>query len=77
MSLRILCPNCGSRPFDEFTFGGELREPGSAEDPEADFRRVYLRPNLPGPQTERWFHGFGCRRWFTISRDIGTNRIES
>jgi sarcosine oxidase subunit delta len=76
MSVKIPCPNCGLRAFDEFTFGGELRDFGPGGDPDADFRRAYLRTNLPGPQVERWFHGFGCGRWFTITRDIRTNRIQ-
>jgi methylglutamate dehydrogenase subunit B len=77
VSLEIPCPSCGSRPFDEFVFGGELRDLWSDGDLEEDFRRVYLRTNLPGTQTERWFHAFGCRRWLTIRRDIQTNRIEA
>jgi heterotetrameric sarcosine oxidase delta subunit len=52
----------------------ELRELESA-DREEDFRRVYLRANAPGPQTERWFHAYGCRRWLTLSRDTVTNEI--
>lgn len=74
MSLRIPCPNCGERPFTEFTFGGELR-PIDAPDPDADFARVYLRENVAGVQHERWFHMLGCRRWLTIRRDTVANRI--
>jgi len=74
MSLRIPCPNCGLREYTEFTFGGELRDLESP-DPEEDFRRVYLRDNDAGIQTERWFHTFGCRRWLTLRRDTVTNEI--
>jgi sarcosine oxidase subunit delta len=74
MSLRIPCPNCGERPFTEFTFGGELR-PVEAPDPDADFARVYLRENVAGVQQERWFHMLGCRRWLTLRRDTVANRI--
>jgi len=74
MSLKIPCPNCGLRPFTEFTFGGELRDL-DASDATGDFARVYLRENAPGPQRERWFHTFGCRRWLTLERDTTTNRI--
>jgi sarcosine oxidase subunit delta len=76
MSLNIPCVNCGLRPYTEFTFGGELR-PLDAGDPDRDFARVYLRENAPGPQAERWFHAYGCRRWSTITRDTLTNRIEA
>ncbi len=74
MSLRLPCPWCGDRPFTEFTFGGELR-PVDAPDLEADFARVYLRVNIAGIQTERWFHAMGCRRWLTLRRDTVMNRI--
>ena len=74
VSLRIPCPRCGLRPYTEFTFGGELRD-WPAEGGEEEFRRVYLRRNLPGPQVERWFHALGCRRWLTVTRDTATNRI--
>lgn len=76
MSLRIPCPRCGVRPSEEFTYGGELR-PLEAEDPGADFARVYLRENAAGPRPERWFHAFGCRRWLTVTRDTVTNRIDA
>ena len=74
MGLKIPCPHCGSRPYTEFTFGGELREL-VATDPDEDFRRVYLRTNTPGIQRERWFHALGCRRWLTLDRDIARNLV--
>jgi sarcosine oxidase subunit delta len=76
MSLNITCANCGPRPHTEFTFCGELR-PLDDGDRAGDFARVYLRVNASGPQAERWFHLFGCRRWSTITRDTVTNRIET
>ena len=72
--MKVPCPNCGLRPYTEFSFGGEL-VPLDEGDPAADFARVYLRRNAPGRQEERWFHALGCRRWFTLSRDTLTNRI--
>ena len=75
MSLLVPCPTCGERSYTEFTFGGELR-PLDAPDPEAEFERVYLRGNVAGVQTERWFHALGCRRWTTVRRDTVANRIE-
>ena len=74
MGLLIPCPHCGIRDSSEFLFGGELRDLESA-DPQADFDRVYLHRNAPGPQDERWFHSYGCRRWLTITRDTVTNRF--
>ncbi len=75
MGLKIPCPHCGPRPFLEFAFGGEVRGDRSPG-PEEVFRRVYLRTNAPGPQRERWFHAFGCRRWLVVRRDTVTNRID-
>jgi len=75
VTIEIPCPNCGRRPFTEFSFGGELR-PVEVSDPEEDFERVYLPSNAAGIQEERWFHAFGCRRWLTLRRDTVTNRID-
>jgi heterotetrameric sarcosine oxidase delta subunit len=75
VSLRIPCPWCGPRPYTEFMFGGEERASAS-DDPEEDFRRVYLPLNAPAEQLERWFHTFGCRRWLRLRRDALTNRID-
>ena len=75
VALKIDCPRCGLRPYTEFTFGGELR-PVSSDDAEADFARVYLPTNAAGPQRERWFHAYGCRRWLALTRDTVTNRID-
>lgn len=75
MGLMIPCPHCGPREYTEFTFGGELRDL-EAPDAESDFRRVYLRENVAGIQTERWFHTFGCRRWLTLRRDTVENRVD-
>ncbi|MBI4421822.1 MAG: sarcosine oxidase subunit delta [Gemmatimonadetes bacterium] len=78
MALRLTCPNCGSRPFTEFWFGGEIRpsyHPAlSAED---DYRRLWLPENAAGRQTERWFHYAGCRRWLTVERDTVTNEVHA
>ena len=56
-------------------WGGELR-PLEADGPEADFERVFLPENIAGPQRERWFHAFGCRRWLTVVRDTRANEVE-
>lgn len=79
MALLIACPNCGSRPFTEFWFGGELTArppaPGVAVDPSAEFARVWYRQNVAGLQSERWYHYAGCRRWLTVQRDTSTNIV--
>ena len=76
MAFRLDCPRCGSRPYTEFWFGGETRPLGHPDDSlEHDFRRVWMRPNAAGVQTERWFHFAGCRRHLTVERDTRTNEI--
>jgi len=74
MTLEIACPNCGTRPHTEFAFGGEDRGHVSP-DARSDFERVFYPANVDGPQRERWFHARGCRAWFVVLRDTGTNRI--
>jgi sarcosine oxidase, subunit delta len=74
VALDVPCPNCGPRPYTEFTFGGELR-PIEAAGPDEDFARVYLADNAAGRRPERWFHAFGCKRWTTLMRDTRTNTI--
>ena len=72
MGLRIDCPTCGSRPYTEFSFGGELPSEGAGY-----FERAWVRENIAGIQRERWFHDAGCRRWLTVERDTRTNEIHA
>ena len=68
MSFLLTCPNCGPRDVSEFRYGGQIL-PMSGDPP---------RPtgsNLPGPQRERWYHRFGCRRWLVAERDVRTNEV--
>lgn len=75
--LWITCPNCGSRPVDEYRFGGELRHvPDSIADPvERDLDNAWMYDNVAGVSTERWFHAAGCRRWATVRRDTGSDTV--
>lgn len=76
MAFRVRCPNCGSRPYTEFWFGGELTaRPASGDGPQEDYARVWLKQNNAGRQVERWFHFAGCRRWMTVERETLTNVI--
>jgi len=78
LALRLKCPNCGSRSFTEFWFGGELRpQPHAGITPEEDYRRLWLPENASGIQVERWFHFAGCRRWLTVERDTATNEVHA
>jgi sarcosine oxidase, subunit delta len=76
MSFLLTCPNCGERPVAEFRFGGELhaRPSGEVSDPVwASY--LYDRQNADGPQTEWWFHRYGCRCWFLARRDTRSNAV--
>lgn len=77
--LVILCPHCGPRNSDEFTYLGEVRpRPDvNATDP-AEWRRyLYMRTNQAGWVSERWFHVSGCRRYLMIERDVTSNEIRN
>ncbi|MGQ0849125.1 MAG: sarcosine oxidase subunit delta [Actinomycetota bacterium] len=68
--LFLICPHCGRRPVDEFRYGEIPIVPDWITDPAArDLDRGFMRTNPEGQNTERWFHEYGCRRWFTVTRD--------
>ncbi len=68
MSFFLTCPNCGPRDVLEFRYGGQIVHAGALPGDS-------LGSNLPGPQRERWFHRFGCRRWLVAERDVRTNQV--
>ena len=76
MSNHIHCPNCGSRPLEEFLYGEVPRVPDEITDPDArDLDRGFMHENAEGPVVERWFHAYGCRRWTTVRRDTHRDEI--
>jgi heterotetrameric sarcosine oxidase delta subunit len=77
--LWLPCPICGSRPVEEFSFGGEAPSvPDRLTDPdERDVDYVWMFDNADGLTSERWFHHAGCRRWTTIRRDTRTDTVDS
>ena len=66
MSFFLTCPNCGPRDVHEFRYGGQILSTGTV-----------AGSNLPGPQRERWYHRFGCRRWLVAERDVRSNEVLS
>ena len=75
--LRIPCPYCGVRDEPEFAFGGPshlIRPPLEADD---GTWAAYLfeRENPAGVHFERWWHGYGCGRWFNVARSTLTHEI--
>ncbi len=74
--LRIHCPHCGVRAVEEFAYGEIPATPDALTDVDArDVDRAFMHSNHEGPVSERWFHTFGCRRWFTVRRDARTNEM--
>jgi heterotetrameric sarcosine oxidase delta subunit len=78
--LRIPCPFCGERDVHEFAVRGEVpagpRPDPDAPDAQARFYDwVYLRDNPMGPDTQHWYHAYGCRRWLEVRRDNRTHEI--
>ncbi|MCC5867829.1 MAG: sarcosine oxidase subunit delta [Gammaproteobacteria bacterium] len=75
--MQLQCPYCGVRDEMEFRFGGQshiTRPSPEATDAEwADY--LFNRDNLKGVHAERWYHGFGCGRWFNVLRDTSTHEM--
>jgi heterotetrameric sarcosine oxidase delta subunit len=74
--LFLTCPHCGRRSIEEFRYGEIPIVPDTLTDPAArDLDRAFMRTNTEGVVTERWFHEYGCRRWFTVRRDTRANEV--
>jgi sarcosine oxidase, subunit delta len=75
--LWITCPNCGSRPVEEFRYGGEFPTiaDGLTDADERNIDYLWMFDNVAGVATERWFHEAGCRRWHTAHRDTVGDRF--
>ncbi|MBC3190401.1 sarcosine oxidase subunit delta [Pseudonocardia sp. C8] len=71
----LSCPWCGPRNATEFRYGGENH---SRPDPNTataqEWRRfLFMKSNPLGPVQETWYHRAGCRKYFSVERDTGTN----
>ena len=77
--LVIICPHCGPRNSDEFTYQGERRpRPDVSKADPGEWRRyLYMKTNENGWVTERWFHGSGCRRFLVLERHMESNEIRT
>lgn len=75
--LLIVCPFCGPRNSDEFTYQGERTPRPDVNGSDApEWRRyLYMKANASGWVTERWFHVSGCRRYLMIERHTVSNEI--
>lgn len=77
--MRIHCPYCGARSYEEFAYIGDARPQrpdASAPDSEQAFADyVYLRDNPCGALRELWFHAQGCHAWLVVERDTASHEI--
>lgn len=73
--LVIICPFCGPRNSDEFTYQGEVTPRPAGTDPGEWRRYLYMKSNASGWVSERWFHISGCRRYLMVERHTVSNEI--
>jgi sarcosine oxidase subunit delta len=75
--ILVPCPYCGSRNASEFRWLGEVRErPDPASATLTQWRHyLYIRRNVAGWSSERWFHRAGCGRYFVAERNTVTNQF--
>ncbi len=75
--ILIPCPWCGPRDAEEFGYVGET---GARPEPRTTTPKewrdyLYLRRNVAGWTSERWYHRMGCRRYLVLERDTITNDV--
>lgn len=72
----LTCPINGTRPLQEFHYGGEVRQmpdPATATDAQwANY--VFNRDGAPGVKRE-WWHHIASGTWFIAERDNVTDQI--
>lgn len=77
--LLIDCPWCGERAESEFRCGGQghiIRPPEPEHVDDATWAEyLFTRENPKGVHFERWYHRFGCARWFNIARHTVSHEI--
>ncbi len=80
--MRIPCPHCGLRPYEEFSYLGDAApERPAFDNPDHAAREaafadyVYLRDNPAGRMRELWFHTGGCQSWLEVERNTRTHEI--
>jgi len=77
--MLVPCPWCGLRDAAEFRCLGEsVTRPDPVGVSTQQWRAyLYLRDNVAGWVTERWYHRMGCRQYFLVERDTRSNEIRS
>jgi sarcosine oxidase subunit delta len=77
--MRLICPFCGNRGIEEFSYFGDasVQRPAADAAPEEWVNYVYLRENPAGPHSELWYHAAACRQFLKVERDTRTHAILS
>jgi sarcosine oxidase, subunit delta len=77
--MLLPCPWCGARNAGEFRYVGESgTRPDPATVTSEQWRRyLYFHVNPCGWVRENWYHGAGCRRYFTVERHTVTNEVRT
>jgi len=81
--LRIPCPWCGPRDYNEFRYGGDATKLRPAHGAtaaegagaEAWHHQVFVFDNPKGLHREYWQHVQGCRHWLVLERNTATNQV--
>ena len=77
--MRIICPICGARPLEEFSYRGDaaVQRPTTVDAAAQDewYEYVYVRDNPKGRHKEHWRHSGGCGAWLVVERDTYTHEI--
>lgn len=67
---QLICPFCGPRELEEFSFHKTLPEPGANA-----FADVYERMSRLDLSSEQWQHLQGCRAWLAVRRNPSTGQV--
>ena len=77
--IQLPCPWCGPRNVSEFRYAGEGgQRPDVQTTTPVEWRRyLYMRRNPLGWTRENWYHGAGCRTYFSLERHTETNQART
>lgn len=77
--ILIPCRHCGPRNSSEFRYTGDGRQrpDPNATTPQEWRSYLYDKRNSAGWATESWYHGSGCRQFFSVERHRTTNEVRA
>ncbi len=75
--MRLICPFCGERGMEEFSYAGDatLKRPAADASQQDWVDYVYMRDNPAGQHSELWYHTAACRQFIKVERDTRTHAI--